>query len=420
VRRRLLDERPLDIFGGRSMTSWRPTAAVRLLPGRDKAAREGHPWVFSGAVGRLDGEPAAGDVVRVDDSHGEFIGWGHFSPASRIRVRLLERRREVAVDEAWWAERLTAAVGRRRELLAGPRGACRLVFSEADLLPGLVVDRYGDHLVLQVHTPGAERMRATTLACLGALLSPTAMHDRSDEEQRALEGLAAPVEAEPPPPDGDAATVTIHDAGLSFRVSLGAGQKTGFFIDQRLNRAAVASWAAGRRVLDAFCYTGAFSVHAARAGAAALTLLDSSREALEAAAGHLALNGFASTPAEVRRGNAFAELRRLRDEGRSFDLVILDPPRLAPTRSQAPKAARAYKDANLFAMKLLSTEGILATFSCSGGIEPAFFREIVRWAAKDAGREVQVLQSLGQPSDHPVRLNLPESEYLKGLVCRVL
>jgi 23S rRNA (cytosine1962-C5)-methyltransferase len=182
----------------------------------------------------------------------------------------------------------------------------------------------------------------------------------------------------------------------------------------------VAPWAGGRRVLDAFCYTGAFSVHAARAGAASLTLLDSSREALEAAVGHLSLNGYAAVPTEVRRGNAFAELRRLRDEGRSFDLVVLDPPRLAPTRSQAPKAARAYKDANLFGMKLLSPEGILATFSCSGGIEPAFFREIVRWAAKDAGREVQVLQTLGQPFDHPALLNLPESEYLKGLICRVL
>jgi 23S rRNA (cytosine1962-C5)-methyltransferase len=401
------------------VTARRPAAAVRLLPGRDKAAREGHPWVFSGAVGRLDGDPAAGDVVRLEDSRGEFVGWGHFSPASRIRVRLLERRMDVVVDEAWWAERLAAAVGRRRELLSDPEGACRLVFSEADQLPGLVVDRYGDRLVLQVHTPGAERMRAATIARLRALLSPAAVLDRSDGEQRGLEGLAAVVETEQLPAE-DAGPVMIRDAGLRFQVSLAAGQKTGFYVDQRLNRAAVAAWASGRRVLDAFCYTGAFSVHAARAGAASLTLLDSSREALEAAIGHLVLNGFAAVPAEVRRGNAFAELRRLRDEGRSFDLVVLDPPRLAPTRSQAQKAARAYKDANLFAMKLLSPEGILATFSCSGGIEPAFFREIVRWAAKDAGREVQVLQTLGQPFDHPALLNLPESEYLKGLICRVL
>lgn len=397
-----------------------PSAAVRLLPGRDKAVREGHPWVFSGAVGRIDGEPAAGDLVKVHDSRGDFVAWGHYSPASRIRVRLLERREEAAVGEEWWARRLDAAIDRRRSSLLDPRGACRLVFSEADLLPGLVVDRYADHLVLQVHTPGAERMRPITLERLGARLSPTAILDRSDDEQRRLEGLPA-LGGTPEAAGADPApSVRILDDGLGFDVSLGEGQKTGFYIDQRLNRAAVASWAPGRRVLDAFCYTGAFSVHAARAGAAGLTLLDSSRDALEAAVAHLGLNGFGSLPTEVRRGNAFAELRRLRDEGRSFDMVILDPPRLAPTRSQAPKAARAYKDANLFAMKLLTPEGILATFSCSGGVEPAFFQEIVRWAAKDAGREVQLLHKLGQPFDHPVRLDLPETEYLKGLICRVL
>ncbi|MHB8834740.1 MAG: class I SAM-dependent rRNA methyltransferase [Candidatus Methylomirabilia bacterium] len=397
-----------------------PGASVRLQSGHDKTVREGHPWVFSGAVGHVGGDPASGEVVRVLDARGDFIAWGHYSQGSRIRVRLLERREDAVVDEAWWAERLSAAVGRRREQLLDPRGACRLVFSEADLLPGLVIDRYGDHCVLQVHTPGAERMRATTLERLGALLSPAAILDRSDEEQRRLEGLPAVDPANTTAGPDRAPSVRISDAGLSFDVSLGEGQKTGFYIDQRLNRAAVAGWASGRRVLDAFCYTGAFSVHAARAGAAGITLLDSSREALDAAVAHLALNGFAAVPTEVRRGNAFAELRRLRDEGRSFDMVILDPPRLAPTRSQAPKAARAYKDANLFAMKLLAPEGILATFSCSGGIEPAFFQEIVRWAAKDAGREVQVLEKLGQPFDHPVRLDLPETEYLKGLICRVL
>lgn len=397
-----------------------PSAAVRLLPGRDKAVREGHPWVFSGAVGQVVGGPAAGDLIGVHDSRGDFVGWGHYSPASRICVRILERREDVAVDEEWWARRLDAALARRRTQLLDPRGACRIVFSEADLLPGLVVDRYADHLVLQVHTPGAERLRATTLDRLHGLLAPAAILDRSDADQRRLEGLPAPDAAIASAGHNPAPSVRIIDDGLSFDVRLGEGQKTGFYIDQRLNRAAVAAWAPGRRVLDAFCYTGAFSVHAARAGAAGITLLDSSRDALEAAVAHLGLNGLVSVPTEVRRGNAFAELRRLRDEGRSFDMVILDPPRLAPTRSQAPKAARAYKDANLFAMKLLTPEGILATFSCSGGIEPDFFQEIVRWAAKDAGREVQVLQKLGQPADHPVRLDLPETEYLKGLICRVL
>lgn len=394
----------------------RDTGAVRLLPGRDKAVREGHPWVFSGAVGSVLGTPPAGAVVKVEDARGAFLGRGHYSPASRIRVRVLECREDIAVDAAWWGERLNASVERRRELLRDPTGACRLVFSEADGLPGLVVDRYADRLVLQVHTPGAEQMRTETTALLRQTLSPTAIFDRSDAEHRTLEGLG-PTAADA---DRDAAPVEIREAGLRFQVGLGSGQKTGFYVDQRLNRPAVAAWASGRRVLDAFCYTGAFSVHAAHAGAAALTLIDSSQEALDAARRHLALNGLDTVPAEFRRGNAFEELRRLRDAGRTFDLVILDPPRLAPTRAHAPKAARAYKDANLLAMKLLAPEGILATFSCSGGIEPTFFREIVRWASRDAGREVQLLHVLGQPPDHPVRLSFPESEYLKGLICRVL
>ena len=388
---------------------------VRLRPGRDKSAREGHPWIFSGAIGPVAGEPLPGDVVRVEDAGGAFLGWGHYSPASRIRVRMLERREQVAVDAPWWRARLRESIGRRVPWLADPAGACRLVFSEADGLPGLVVDRYGGCLALQVHTPGAEHMRDETLDLLRERLAPAAVVDRSDNEHRALEGM------EPAPAPATATEgVEILESGLRFSVALNSGQKTGFYADQRLNRPAVAAWAAGRRVLDAFCYTGAFSVHAARAGAAALTLVDSSQEALDAARGHLALNGLEGVPAEFRRGNAFEELRRLRDAGRSFDLVILDPPRLAPTRAQAPKAARAYKDANLLALKLLAPDGILATFSCSGGVDAAFFREIVRWAAKDAGREVQLLQILGQPPDHPVLLSFPESEYLKGLILRVL
>jgi 23S rRNA (cytosine1962-C5)-methyltransferase len=397
-----------------------PPGTVRLLAGREKPALEGHPWVFSGAVGAVGGAPEPGAVVRVEDARGAFLAHGHYSPAGRIRVRLLEWREDARVDGAWWGDRIAAAVARRRDQLADPEAAGRLVFSESDGLPGLVVDRYRDRLVLQVHTPGAERMRAATVARLGELLAPAAVLDRSDEEHRRLEGLPPVAAGDREPAGAPAGELVIGDAGLRFRVNLGAGQKTGFYVDQRLNRPAVAAWAAGRRVLDAFCYTGAFAAHAARAGAAALTLVDSSADALAAASANLADNGLAAVPTEIRRANAFTELRRLRDEGRAFDLVVLDPPRLAPTRAQAPKAARAYKDANLFAMKLLAPEGILATFSCSGGVEPAFFREIVRWAAKDAGRDVQVLQTLGQPADHPVRLSFPESEYLKGLICRVL
>lgn len=391
------------------------TGTVRLRRGRERALLGGHPWVLSGAVAGVAGDPAPGDLVRVEDSGGVFLAWGHFSPASRIIVRVLERSPAASIDGDWWAARLGESVARRSGADPGGGEASRLVFSEADFLPGLVVDRYADHLALQLHTPGAERMRAVTLARLRGLLSPAGIVDRSDDAHRAREGLEPVAGAGAGPPPGP---VRIREDGLAFDVPLASGQKTGHYLDQRLNRAAVALWAGGRRVLDVFCYTGAFAVHAARGGAASLTLVDSSAEALAAAGAHLELNGLGSVPCERHRGNAFEVLRSLRDAGRAYDLVVLDPPALAPTRAQASKAARAYKDANLLALKLLSPGGILATFSCSGGVDPSFFREILRWAAADAGRGVQLLQVLGQPPDHPVRLGFPESEYLKGLVCR--
>jgi 23S rRNA (cytosine1962-C5)-methyltransferase len=394
---------------------------VRLRPGREKSVREGHPWLFSGAVAAVSGAPALGALVRVEDDGGRFLAWGHFSPVSQIRVRILERREEAPPDEAWVRRQIDRAIQRRSTLLGRAEGsgsACRLCFSEADLLPGLIVDRYEDRLAVQILSAGMERLRPTVLDELARMLAPAGIVERSDPEHRALEGL--------PPAGGwiageaPAGPLRIRDGRHRFTVDLAAGQKTGFYLDQRLNRPAVAAWAAGRRVLDAFCYTGAFSVHAAGAGAASLLLLDSSAEALRAAEAHLDDNDLGTVAREARCGNAFAELRRLRDEGRTFDMVILDPPRLAPTKAHAARAARAYKDANLLALKLLAPEGILATFSCSGGIPPDYFREIVRWAAKDAGREVQVLQALGAAPDHPVRLDFPESEYLKGLLCRAL
>jgi 23S rRNA (cytosine1962-C5)-methyltransferase len=395
-----------------------PEGTVRLRPGRDKPATLHHPWVFSGAVAAVRGEPAPGSLVRVEDHAGGFVARGHYNPAAQIRVRLLEWREEVAVDGAWFRRRIDEAVQRRAPLLASPDVPCRLVFSEADLLPGLIVDRYNRCLAVQILTAGMEALRPLILEHLGRLLGPEAIVDRSDAGHRALEGLppAAGLAAGTAP----GAPLVVREGAYAFTVDPGGGQKTGFYIDQRLNRPAVAAWAAGRRVLDAFCYTGAFSVHAAGAGAASLLLLDSSADALRAAEDNLRRNGLDGCPREVVCGNAFEELRRFRDAGRRFELIVLDPPRLAPTRGQVPKASRAYKDLNLLAMKLLVPEGILATFSCSGGVTPEHFREILSWAAQDAGREVQLLESLSQPADHPVRLSFPESAYLKGLVCRVL
>jgi len=391
---------------------------VRLKAGREKPARDGHPWVFSGAVERVLGDPGPGALVRVEDPAGRFLGWGHYSPVSQIRVRVLERHEERVPDAAWLRGRIGEAVARRAPLPGEPEGACRLVFSEADLLPGLVVDRYAGWLVVQLLTAGMDRLRGTIVDALRDLLAPAGILERGDDGHRGLEGLppAGGLLAGSAPPG----PVAIRDGRLRFAVDLGAGQKTGFYLDQRENRPAVAALAPGRRVLDAFCYTGAFAAHAAAAGAASLLLLDSSAEALRVAEGNLAANGLAGTPRETRCADAFGELRRLRDQGRLFDLVVLDPPKLAPTRAKAQQAARAYKDANLFAMRLLAPDGILATFSCSGGVDAAFFREIVRWAAIDAGREVQVVRALGASPDHPVRIAFPESEYLTGLLLRVL
>lgn len=391
---------------------------VRLGKGRVKPVLRHHPWVFAGAIESVRGDPAPGTVVRIEDHIGGFLAWGHYSPASQIRLRLLEWREEIPVDETWLGHRIDEALQRRATGGAGEETAGRLIFAEADLLPGLIVDRYGEFIVLQILTAGMDRLRTPIIKVLDHRLEPAGILERSDAVHRAREGLA-PAEgllagAAPSTP------LMIREGPYRFAVDLAGGHKTGFYLDQRVNRPAVAAWAAGRRVLDTFCYTGAFSVHAAGAGAASLLLVDSSAEALRTAAANLDANGLAACPCEIRCGNAFMELRRLRDEGRSFDLVILDPPRLAPTRTQAPKAARAYKDANLLALKLLAPEGILATFSCSGGITPEFFREILAWAALDADREVQILQTLTQPPDHPVRLSFPESAYLKGLICRIL
>ncbi len=393
-------------------------ATIRLREGREKTVRQRHPWIFSGAVEEVDGDPEAGQVVRIVSPSGVFLGWGHYSPVSQIRVRVLSWDENEAIDDGWWRRRLEDAVARRQGFPEREGAdACRLVYAEADLLPGLVVDRYGDWLVLQAMTAGVERAKETIVSELSRILGPSGIYERSDAEVRKLEGLAlvsGVLWGEAPPE-----RIGLREDGFRFLADVREGQKTGFYLDQRSNRRTVARYAAGRRVLDVFAYTGAFSVHCAGRGASALALVDSSGAALRAAADNLRVNGADSLDCEMIEGDAFSVLRAFRDEGRTFDLVVLDPPRLAPTRALAPKASRAYKDINLLGMKLLVPGGILATFSCSGGIDWTLFREILAWAALDAGREVQILERLGQAPDHPTLLSFPESEYLKGFICRV-
>lgn len=393
-------------------------AIVVLGRGRERSLRLRHPWVFSGAVERILGEPADGDPVLVRSADGADLGRGVLNRQSQIMVRMLTFDPGEPLDNELWRRRVAASIERRRELpeLAAT-DAMRLVHGEADGLPGLVVDRYGDWLALQALSLAAERALPAVLDALEAELVPSGIVNRSDDPVRAKEGLEpATGLLRGTAPDGP---VTIVEDGLRFEVDLAGGQKTGCYLDQRANRALVTDIARGRAVLDAFCYTGGFSVAAAAGGAASLVQLDSSAEALAQAQRHLSLNGLDAVACEQRHGDAFVELRRLRDAARSFDLVVLDPPKFAPVRSRLAAALRGYKDINLLALKLLRPGGLLATFSCSGAVDRETFQTVVFQAAADAGREVRVIADLGQPGDHPVLLSFPESRYLKGLLCHV-
>jgi len=394
-------------------------ADVILKRGRARAVRSRHPWVYSGAVQHIRGDPADGDVVTVRDAAGAFLARGYLNRRSQIVVRLLSWDKEEPIDGAFWARRIQAAVVRRRDLARDSETtAYRLVHAESDLLPGLVVDRYGDYFVVQCLTLGIDARRGEICAALADSLSPIGIYERSDVDVREREGLppvSGVVWGEAPP-----AEVKIREHGHRFLVDILHGQKTGFYLDQRENRQAVARYAAGREMLNAFCYSGAFSVYAASAGAGAIVNLDASAEALALARRNAALNGVDREGDTYVQGDVFRELRRYRDSRRSFDLIILDPPKFAPTRRHVDRATRAYKDINLLALKLLRPGGILVTFSCSGGIDAALFQKIVYGASVDAGCKVQVLERLSQGPDHPILLSFPESAYLKGLICRVI
>ena len=386
-----------------------------LKPGREKSLLRKHPWVFSGAVERVDGNPDSGETIAVRSSHGAFLGWAAYSPASQIVARVWDFSESARIDREFFRARLQRAIGMRSALLdLSDSGAVRLVHGESDGLPGVVVDRYADTLVLQLGSAGAYRWRGTLVELLGELAGAHAIFERSDADVLALEGLQpsvgerhGTVAAEP---------IVFEENGLRFRVDLQHGHKTGFYLDQRDNRALVRSLVAGREVLDCFCYTGAFSASALAGGASAVTAIDSSAESLAMAAAHMELNGLAG--AQFVEADVFQMLRRLRDQARSFDLIILDPPKFAPTAALAERAARGYKDINLYAFKLLRPGGLLLTFSCSGGVSRDLFQKIVAGAALDAGVDAQILRSLNAAPDHPVALAFPEGEYLKGLLCR--
>ncbi len=389
-----------------------------LKPGKEKSARNRHPWIFSGAIARVQGTPQPGDIVEVLSHEGEFLARGYYNPHSQITVRLLTWDREEEIGRAFWRRRLQAALARRAALgLDAQTDAYRLVYAESDGLPGLIVDRYADWLVLQSLTLGIEPWKATLAELLVELLEPRGIYERSDVDVRAQEKLpmvSRLLWGEVPPAD-----LLITENGLRFQVNAVHGHKTGFYLDQRENRRRVAAYCRGREVLNVFSYTGAFAVYAASQGAGSVANLDSSADALRAAEGNMRLNGLARANDQYLEGDAFSLLRRLRDQGRQYDLLILDPPKFAFSRAQLEAAARGYKDINMLGMRLLRPGGILCSFSCSGLVSEDLFQKILFGASVDVGREVRILERLAQGADHAVLLTFPEAAYLKGLVCRV-
>lgn len=378
-----------------------------------------HPWIFSGAIGRMQGHPEQGESIDILDSAGEWLARGTWSGVSQIRARLFTWQPDELLDTALLRRRIGRAIEARQ--LFGSLGdgiAQRLVYAESDGLPGLIVDRYGDYLVLQLLTQGMATRQQQVVDTLVELLQPRGIYERSDADMREREGL--------PPGDGllwgeeppDQIQV-LHPGGLISMVDLRGGQKTGTYLDQSLNRLRVASYCEDREVLDCFCYSGGFSVAAARAGAAEVTAIDSSPAALDLLRANLAANGLSEAAVTTTAADVFKQLRQYRIDERRFDLIVLDPPKFAHAQGQIDRATRGYKDINLIAMQLLRPGGILATFSCSGLVSPDLFQKVIFGAALDARRDVQVIERLSQSPDHPLLLTFPEGEYLKGLICRV-
>lgn len=391
---------------------------IILHKGKDKAAWQLHPWVFSGAVKLVEGSPVNGEVVEVYNVDKEFVALGVYSAVSRVAVRLLEWQPGRAIDETWWRSRVQAAIRMRQHLLNATNNTCRMIFAEADFLPGLIVDKYADFLSIQVHSAALELVKPWIVSELVALLNPRGIYERSDIKSREHEGLADTnglVYGEVP-----ADFVDVVENGIHYQINIVEGQKSGFYCDQRENRALTAKYVSGKRVLDCFSYSGGFTLNALQAGAAAVVAVDSSALAIETLQRNVALNGYDADKCVAVQSDVNKYLRELGDAGEKFDLIVLDPPKYAPSRASLDKASRAYKDLNRRGLMLLESGGLLATFSCSGAMDIENFKRVVAWAALDAGKEIQYIRQFNQPEDHPVRASFPEGEYLKGLLVRVV
>ncbi|WP_412478231.1 class I SAM-dependent rRNA methyltransferase [Azonexus sp. IMCC34839] len=395
-------------------------AQLILMPGKERAAfKNRHPWVFAGSVGRLEGRARPGDTVEVLADNLRPLGRAAYSPQSQIRARFWTFDPDESVDDAFFKRRIAAAVARRQALpeLKGQQGL-RLIHAESDGLPGIIADQYGDTVVVQLNSAGADKWRKAIVNALVQATCCARIYERSDSDVRGLEGLEPTVgwlHGEP-----KETGLSIDENGVQLAVDVVGGHKTGFYLDQRDNRAWLRSVAAGKDILNCFCYTGGFSLQALAGGAKSVLSIDSSGPALAQARANLVLNPqLPAERAEWLEADVFQALRDFRKAERSFDLIVLDPPKFAPSAAYADRAARAYKDINILGFKLLRPGGLLMTYSCSGGIGLELFQKIVAGAAVDAGREARIVRRLSGTADHPVALNFPEGEYLKGLLVQV-
>ena len=401
-------------------------SSIILKQGREKPLLRRHPWIFSGAIHHVDDEPAlrrgfasqdiaSGSTVDLLSFNKQFLARASYSPHSQIRARVWTFEDE-HVDKEFFRKRISASFATRQTLqIEQNTNAARLIYAESDNLPGLIVDRYGEVLVLQSLTAGSEYWKETIADLLIEETGLENIYERSDADVRELEGLEQKVGilrgTIPQSP------LVIYEHGLKFLIDIEHGHKTGFYLDQRKSRLRVRELAKDKDVLDCFCYTGGFTVNTLAGGAKSVLSVDASGDALALAKENVKLNDLPVDKANFIEGDVFQLLRRFRDENLSFDMIILDPPKFAPTAAQAERAARGYKDINLLAFKLLRPGGILVTFSCSGGIDAGLFQKIMAGAALDANVDAQIVEHLSQGADHPVLLNFPEGTYLKGLIC---
>jgi 23S rRNA (cytosine1962-C5)-methyltransferase len=394
---------------------------IILHPDKERSLLRRHPWIFATSVAHFVGQARPGDTVDVVADNGKPLGKAAWSPASQIRARMWSFDTEEIIDDVFFKRRVAAAVARRMVLpeLQGQQGL-RLIHAESDGLPGVIADRYGDTIVLALTSAGAEKWRDAIAGALKKATGCARIYERSDSEVRKLEGLE---------PNtgwllGEGPTrVAIEENGIKLLVDIAGGHKTGFYLDQRDNRLLLCKLASGKRVLNCFCYTGGFSLQALAGGASEVISVDSSGPALDMARDNLThnpqLDAERNNRAEWRDADVFAELRKLREAREQFDIIVLDPPKFAPSASHADRAARAYKDINLLGFRLLAPGGLLMTYSCSGGIGLELFQKIVAGAALDSGRRARIVKRLQGSADHPVALEFPEGEYLKGLLVQV-